>query len=116
MGYTLHSTFSLLSQLARFGHHSIPCITTSSSDTTPPFARSHKQADTPGCTNQACGFRDHLSEIKELGYDIYGLSKDKPAALKRVCPFHLLLLHDYLTPLFPRIAPIITPHTFRLSG
>ena len=50
------------------------------------------QADTPGCTNQACGFRDHLSEIKALGYDIYGLSKDKPAALKRVCPLVLLLL------------------------
>ena len=50
------------------------------------------QADTPGCTNQACGFRDHLSEIKELGYDIYGLSKDKPAALKRVRPLVLLLV------------------------
>ena len=63
---------------------------------------SHKQADTPGCTNQACGFRDHLSEIKELGYDIYGLSKDKPAALKRVCPLSLPLLlspdlsHSYM--------------------
>jgi len=51
---------------------------------------STKQADTPGCTNQACGFRDHLSEITQAGYDIYGLSKDKPAALKRVRLFPFL--------------------------
>lgn len=79
-------------------HLLIFSITPSSSDTYPRSARSLKQADTPGCTNQACGFRDHLSEIKELGYDIYGLSKDKPAALKRVCPLPLPpnLSHSYM--------------------
>ena len=42
------------------------------------------QADTPGCTTQACGYRDHHTEISELGYDIYGLSKDKPEAQQKV--------------------------------
>ena len=42
------------------------------------------QADTPGCTTQACGFRDAYDEIKGLGYEIYGLSKDKPAAQQKV--------------------------------
>jgi len=76
---------------------------------------SHKQADTPGCTNQACGFRDHLSEIKELGYDIYGLSKDKPAALKRVCPLSLPLLlspdlsHSYMNRHHPPLKHLDMP-------
>lgn len=38
------------------------------------------QADTPGCTNQACGYRDIHSELSDLGYGVYGLSKDKPTA------------------------------------
>lgn len=38
------------------------------------------QADTPGCTNQACGYRDIHSEFSDLGYGVYGLSKDKPTA------------------------------------
>lgn len=45
------------------------------------------QADTPGCTSQACGFRDHFDRIKELGYEVYGLSKDKPAAQKKASNF-----------------------------
>ena len=50
------------------------------------------QADTPGCTTQACGFRDYFSEISELGYDVYGLSKDKPAAQQKVSlPSHFSL-------------------------
>jgi hypothetical protein len=42
------------------------------------------QANTPGCTNQACGFRDAFDEIAELGYDVYGLSRDGPTAQKNV--------------------------------
>jgi peroxiredoxin Q/BCP len=42
--------------------------------------RSFAQADTPGCTNQACGYRDIHSEFSDLGYGVYGLSKDKPTA------------------------------------
>ncbi|KAJ3080525.1 hypothetical protein HK102_002989, partial [Quaeritorhiza haematococci] len=31
-----------------------------------------------GCTNQACGFRDHNEKINAAGYKVYGLSADKP--------------------------------------
>ncbi|GEM10005.1 peroxiredoxin Q/BCP [Rhodotorula toruloides] len=41
---------------------------------------SYPKADTPGCTNQACGYRDIHSEFSGLGYGVYGLSKDKPTA------------------------------------
>ena len=45
-----------------------------------------EQAATPGCTNQACGFRDYYEEISKLGYDVWGLSTDKPNAQKNVSP------------------------------
>jgi peroxiredoxin Q/BCP len=32
--------------------------------------------DTPGCTKEACGFRDHWSEIKKLGAVVLGVSAD----------------------------------------
>lgn len=31
---------------------------------------------TPGCTKEACEFRDVFNEITSLGYKIYGVSKD----------------------------------------
>lgn len=31
---------------------------------------------TPGCTKEACSFRDNYSLIKEMGVKLYGLSKD----------------------------------------
>ena len=31
---------------------------------------------TPGCTKQACSFRDHYGEIRELGGAIFGISLD----------------------------------------
>ncbi|KAI3607370.1 peroxiredoxin q [Moniliophthora roreri] len=34
------------------------------------------KADTPGCTTQACGFRDIYAEFTTLGYDVYCLSAD----------------------------------------
>ncbi|KAK7062729.1 thioredoxin peroxidase dot5 [Paramarasmius palmivorus] len=34
------------------------------------------KADTPGCTTQACGFRDIYAEFTALGYDVYCLSAD----------------------------------------
>jgi thioredoxin-dependent peroxiredoxin len=35
--------------------------------------------DTPGCTKEACGFRDLYSELKKLGVQVIGVSKDSPA-------------------------------------
>ena len=32
--------------------------------------------DTPGCTKEACGFRDDLSKYKKAGAVVIGVSKD----------------------------------------
>lgn len=32
--------------------------------------------DTPGCTVQACSFRDHYQEFKDLGAEVIGISSD----------------------------------------
>ncbi len=40
-------------------------------------------AGTPGCTNQACDFRDNLNSLKSLGYSVIGVSPDKPAKLAK---------------------------------
>ena len=33
-------------------------------------------ASTPGCTKQACDFRDSLASLKRAGYDVVGISPD----------------------------------------
>jgi peroxiredoxin Q/BCP len=38
-------------------------------------------AMTPGCTTQACDFRDSLASLKGAGYQVIGISPDKPAKL-----------------------------------
>jgi peroxiredoxin Q/BCP len=38
-------------------------------------------AMTPGCTTQACDFRDSLSSLNAAGYQVIGLSPDKPSKL-----------------------------------
>ncbi|MDY6869480.1 MAG: thioredoxin-dependent thiol peroxidase [Actinomycetota bacterium] len=40
-------------------------------------------ASTPGCTKQACDFRDNLGELNEAGVDVVGISPDKPAKLAK---------------------------------
>jgi peroxiredoxin Q/BCP len=40
-------------------------------------------ASTPGCTKQACDFRDSLAELNEAGIDVIGISPDKPAKLAK---------------------------------
>lgn len=40
-------------------------------------------AMTPGCTKQACDFRDSLAELTAAGYVVLGVSKDSPAKLAR---------------------------------
>ena len=40
-------------------------------------------ASTPGCTKQACDFRDSLAELKEAGIDVISISPDKPAKLAK---------------------------------
>jgi len=38
-------------------------------------------AGTPGCTTQACDFRDTLAELGEAGLDVVAISPDAPAKL-----------------------------------
>ena len=40
-------------------------------------------AMTPGCTKQACDFRDSLSSLKSAGYAVVGISPDKPEKLAK---------------------------------
>jgi peroxiredoxin Q/BCP len=40
-------------------------------------------AGTPGCTKQACDFRDNLAELGDAGFDVVGISPDKPAKLAK---------------------------------
>jgi peroxiredoxin Q/BCP len=51
--------------------------------------------DTPGCTKEACGFRDAWSELKDLGTVVLGVSPDGAAAHEKFAtkyklPFTLL--------------------------
>lgn len=38
-------------------------------------------AMTPGCTKEACDFRDSLATLQQAGYEVVGISKDAPAKL-----------------------------------
>ncbi len=40
-------------------------------------------AMTPGCTKQACDFTDSLESLRGAGYEVLGVSKDKPAKLAK---------------------------------
>jgi thioredoxin-dependent peroxiredoxin len=51
--------------------------------------------DTPGCTKEACGFRDAWQELQQRGVVVLGISPDKPASHERFrakyrLPFTLL--------------------------
>lgn len=51
--------------------------------------------NTPGCTAQACSFRDHLAEIEAHGAVVLGVSRDSVRSHERFIakfglPFHLL--------------------------
>ena len=43
----------------------------------------YPKADTPGCTTQACGFRDNFPVIQASNATVLGISPDKPAALAK---------------------------------
>jgi thioredoxin-dependent peroxiredoxin len=40
-------------------------------------------ASTPGCTKQACDFRDNITQLVEAGLDVVGVSPDKPEKLAK---------------------------------
>lgn len=43
----------------------------------------YPKADTPGCTKQACGFRDSFPRIETANATVLGLSPDQPKALAK---------------------------------
>jgi len=43
----------------------------------------YPKADTPGCTIEACGFRDTYKKIQATGTVILGISADEPAKQKK---------------------------------
>jgi peroxiredoxin Q/BCP len=56
--------------------------------------------DTPGCTKEACSFRDAFAEYKKRGIKILGVSPDKESAHKKFrekykLPFTLLADTDH---------------------
>ncbi len=61
------------------------------------------KADTPGCTAQACGFRDSVPNIRTSNAVVFGISADSPADLsawkqKERLPYDLLadVTHEVL--------------------
>lgn len=49
---------------------------------------SYPRASTPGCTRQACGFRDNYNALSSNDAIIFGLSADSPAAQKKFATKH----------------------------
>ncbi len=43
----------------------------------------YPKASTPGCTNQACDFRDNLASLASHGYAVLGVSPDSLPALEK---------------------------------
>jgi thioredoxin-dependent peroxiredoxin len=43
----------------------------------------YPRADTPGCTTEACDFRDNLASLQGAGYTVVGISPDTPAQLSK---------------------------------
>jgi peroxiredoxin Q/BCP len=43
----------------------------------------YPRADTPGCTIEACGFRDHFAKRQKAGVVVLGISRDTVKAQKK---------------------------------
>jgi peroxiredoxin Q/BCP len=41
------------------------------------------KAFTPGCTNEVCSVNDNIENLKKLGVEVFGISKDKLSTQKR---------------------------------
>jgi len=55
--------------------------------------------DTPGCTKEGCNLRDNYQELKDQGFEILGVSPDKPAKHQKFIdkysfPFSLIADED----------------------
>ena len=43
----------------------------------------YPKADTPGCTIEACGFRDTFKKLQDAGTIVLGISRDTPKAQRK---------------------------------
>lgn len=50
----------------------------------------YPKADTPGCTKQACAFRDAIDTLRQTGADVFGVSADSVASQKAFHDKHKL--------------------------
>jgi thioredoxin-dependent peroxiredoxin len=50
----------------------------------------YPKAGTPGCTKQACAFRDNIKKVREQGAEVYGISADTVDAQKKFHKEHQL--------------------------
>lgn len=50
----------------------------------------YPKAGTPGCTTQACGFRDAIEGIRKVNAEVYGISTDEVADLQKFHQQHKL--------------------------
>jgi thioredoxin-dependent peroxiredoxin len=60
----------------------------------------YPRADTPGCTVEACDFRDHFPHLQEAGAEILGVSPDAVKDIRKFrekfqLPFRLLADEDH---------------------
>ncbi|WP_019853396.1 thioredoxin-dependent thiol peroxidase [Actinopolyspora mortivallis] len=56
-------------------------VTLSSYRGSPVVVYFYPAAGTPGCTTEACDFRDSLADLEGAGFAVLGVSPDKPAKL-----------------------------------
>ena len=57
----------------------------------------YPRANTPGCTTQACDFRDSIADLNDLDVTVVGISPDKPeklAAFREDHDLNFVLLSD----------------------
>jgi len=74
-------------------------VTLSSFDPKPVVLFFYPKADTPGCTIEACGFRDAIDKLKKAGVVVLGISRDTVKAQKKFAEkydlnYPLLADHD----------------------
>ena len=56
----------------------------------------YPRADTPGCTIEACGFRDTFKKLQAAGAVVLGISRDTPATRPNSRPSTTSRTHSLL--------------------
>ena len=57
---------------------------------TPLIIYFYPKDNTPGCTAEACSLRDGYARLRQMGYEIIGISRDTPESHKRFAAKHSL--------------------------